>query len=156
MKYQEGLGQRKIIQHRGKGLGGTSLINRNMMTFPSAASLDSWHDLGNPGWDFKSTESYYRKLHTFHEPSEDVSNLLKLDYMDPSLHGKWGPVQVTFGEYHSDYEKAWGETFRNLGYKAKADPISGAAVGGHNVPATIDYQTMSRKSNVPSVTSVRL
>lgn len=143
-EYQEALGQRKITQHRGKGLGGTSLINHNMMTFPSAASIDAWHDLGNPGWDFKSMEPYYRKFHTFHEPSEDVSNALKLDYMDPSLHGKSGPVQVTFGEYQAEFEKAWSETFQNLGHKARADPTSGLTVGGHNTPSTIDYETMTR------------
>jgi len=89
-------------------------------------------------------ESYYRKFHNFHEPSEDVSNALKLDYMDPSLHVKSGPVHVTFGEYQSGFKKAWSETFQSLGYKTRADPISGAAVGGHNVPSTIDHETMTR------------
>jgi len=114
------------------------------MTFPSAGSLDAWHRLGNPGWNFDSMKPYYRKFHTFHEPSEDVSNALKLDYMDPSLHGKEGPVQITFGEYQSEFEKAWSKTFRRLGYKAKADPISGTAVGGHSVPSTINHETMTR------------
>jgi len=115
-----------------------------MMTFPSAASLDAWRDLGNPGWDFESMKPYYRKFHTFNEPSEEVSKALKLDYMDASLHGKEGPVQITFGEYQKDFERAWADTFENLGYKAKSDPISGTVVGGHNVPSTIDPKTMTR------------
>jgi hypothetical protein len=31
--------------------------------------------------------------------------------MDPSLLGRDGPVQITFGEYQSEFEEAWSETF---------------------------------------------
>lgn len=141
---QAALGGRSIVQNRGKGLGGTTLINRNMMTFPSKSSLDGWESLGNTGWGFSSMAPYYRKFHTFHEPSKKVSEALGLDYMDPALHGTAGPVHVSFGDHQTDFDKAWSSTFKNIGYKATKDPLTGLCVGGHSTPASINPIDMTR------------
>lgn len=89
-------------------------------------------------------EPYYRKFHTFHEPSAAVKDDLGLEYLDEKLHGKTGPVQVTFGDYQPECYKAWTATFETLGRKATKDPISGLCIGGHNTASSIDPSTMTR------------
>ncbi|KAL8828191.1 MAG: hypothetical protein Q9191_002730 [Dirinaria sp. TL-2023a] len=141
---QAALGNRSIEHPRGKGLGGSSLLHRNMVTFPSKSSIDCWAALGNNSWTFESMEPYYRKFHTFDEPSAAVKEDLGLDYLDEKLHGKTGPVKVTFGNYQPDCYKAWASTFETLGRKATKDPISGLCIGGHNTAASIDPSNMTR------------
>ena len=114
------------------------------MTFPSKSSIDCWASLGNPSWTFDSMEPYYRKFHTFNEPSDTIAESLGLDYLDGDIHGKSGPIQVTFGDYQTDFDKAWTSTFERLGRKATKDPLSGLCVGGHNTAASIDPTTMTR------------
>ena len=77
-----------------------------MMTFPSKSSIDCWDALGNPDWTFEPMEPYYRKFHTFEEPSDALSKSLGLEYLDRDLHGKSGPVQATFGNYQTEFDKA--------------------------------------------------
>lgn len=89
-------------------------------------------------------QSYYRKFHTFHTPSDAVKKDLGLDYLDEELHGKTGPIQVSFGEYQTEFDKAWASSFKALGYKATKDPISGLCVSGHNTAASIDPSSMTR------------
>ena len=64
-------------------------------------------------------EPYYRKFHTFNEPLDAIVEMLGLDYLDRDLHRKSSPIQVTFGDYQTNFDKAWISTFQNLGRKAK-------------------------------------
>ena len=89
-------------------------------------------------------EPYYRKFHTFHEPSAAMKEYLDLDYLEEKLHGKTGSVQVTFGEFQSEFDKAWVSCFNTLGRKATRDPISGLCIGGHNTAASINPFSMTR------------
>ncbi|CAO1605796.1 hypothetical protein XANCAGTX0491_009302 [Xanthoria calcicola] len=59
---QEALEGLRVLQNRGKMLGGSSGINFMQFTFASRVDLDDWEVLGNTGWNFDSMAPYYRKF----------------------------------------------------------------------------------------------
>ena len=72
----------RVIQHpRGKVLGGSSAINSHALLYPSRANLDAWADLGNPGWEWKNMEQYYNKAYTIFEPTKEVKDKLRVNYL---------------------------------------------------------------------------
>lgn len=102
--------------------------------------------MGNPGWNFTDLQPYYRKFHTFHEPTAEASDAMDLDYANTSLHGTSGPIQVSYGNYISGVTKAWSRTFKALGRKSVADPLSGNALGAVNAPGSINPDKFTRSS----------
>src|ERR1044071_6964725 len=55
------LDNRKIIQPRGKVLGGSSSINGLLYLRGQPADFDHWRQLGNAGWSFGDVLSYLRR-----------------------------------------------------------------------------------------------
>lgn len=120
-------------------------MNLNCMTFPDKQSLDSFGEIGNPGWSFATLQPYLRKFHTFHEPSDEVKHRLGLKYMNPKTHGTSGPIQVSYGNYHTGIlNAAWPATWANLGRESKVDPCSGEAQGGVSAPGTVSPESWTR------------
>lgn len=87
---------------------------------------------------------YYQKFHTFTKPSDKVHDLLALDYMDPDLQGKSGPIQSSFGDFHGPLHKAWPQTFKAMNLEFTGDPLTGLGAGGHSNPSSIDPKTKTR------------
>lgn len=141
---QRGLNGRTVAHPRGKTLGGSSAINVGLMVYPSKSGLDSWEKLGNKGWNFDTLRPYYRKFHTYTPPSKAVEELLALDYMDKSVQGTTGPIQVSFGDFQGEIQKQWPETFKRLNLKSTRDPLTGLGIGGHSNPAAIDPNSKTR------------
>lgn len=81
---------------RGKVLGGSSAVNFNMYSMASRQDLDNWEELGNKGWGWNDMVTYYKKSETYH-PSSDktLSEKISDQYLDPSLRGTSGPIQVS-------------------------------------------------------------
>lgn len=78
---QSGLNGRKGYQPRGKGLGGSSLINAMMYARGHASDYDHWAAQGNPGWEFDAVLPYFIRS----ENNETHVN---------ALHGQGGPLNV--------------------------------------------------------------
>ena len=76
------LNNRRIIQPRGKVLGGSSSINGLLYIRGQHEDFDHWRQLGNPGWSFEDVLPYFRRA----EDQERGS--------DP-LHGTGGPLAVS-------------------------------------------------------------
>ncbi|KAK7990654.1 hypothetical protein PG990_014934 [Apiospora arundinis] len=151
---QPALHGRTISQPRGFGLGGCSSINFMMWLHPSRASLDAWAKLGNPGWAYDDLAPYFQKACTIHPPSETAKEMASLGSPhDFAVGGEKtqaasGPVQVSFSEGYTEvFNKAWVETFDNLGYKLTGDPRTGKAIGAFQNPASIDPETKTRSSS---------
>ncbi len=53
---------RAIAIPRGRGLGGSSLINGMIYVRGQPADYDRWADLGAAGWDWQSVEPYFRRF----------------------------------------------------------------------------------------------
>ena len=55
------LNNRRIIQPRGKVLGGSSSINGLLYIRGQPADFDHWRQLGNSGWSFEDVLPYFRR-----------------------------------------------------------------------------------------------
>src|SRR5215470_9518014 len=73
---------RRIVQPRGKVLGGSSSINGLLYVRGQHADFDHWRQLGNAGWSFEDVLPYFRRA----EDQERGAD---------SLHGVGGPLAVS-------------------------------------------------------------
>jgi choline dehydrogenase len=76
------LNNRKIIQPRGKVLGGSSSINGLLYVRGQPEDYDHWRQLGNAGWSFEDVLPYFRRAEDQERGSDE-------------LHGKGGPLAVS-------------------------------------------------------------
>src|SRR5262245_40054143 len=76
------LDNRRIVQPRGKVLGGSSSINGLLYIRGQHEDFDHWRQLGNTGWSFDDVLPYFRRAED-QERGED------------SLHGVGGPLAVS-------------------------------------------------------------
>ena len=76
------LDNRRIIQPRGKVLGGSSSINGLLYIRGQAEDFDHWRQLGNAGWSFEDVLPYFRRA----EDQERGAD---------ALHGAGGPLAVS-------------------------------------------------------------
>jgi choline dehydrogenase len=76
------LDHRRIIQPRGKVLGGSSSINGLLYIRGQAEDFDHWRQLGNAGWSFADVLPYFRR-------AEDQAR------GEDALHGVGGPLAVS-------------------------------------------------------------
>lgn len=79
---QKELNNRRIPVNRGKGLGGSSIINSMVYIRGAARDYDEWSDLGCAGWDYASVLNVFKRLE---------HNRLG---QDPTYHGFEGELYV--------------------------------------------------------------
>lgn len=72
---------RRIVVPRGKGLGGSSLINGMIYVRGQRQDFDLWAQQGARGWAFDDVLPYFKRLESFQEG-------------DPELRGRDGPLSV--------------------------------------------------------------
>ena len=80
---EAGAGHRRIPVPRGKGLGGSSLINAMLYVRGQARDYDNWAQMGSRGWSYDDVLPYFKKAENF-EPGPDA------------YHDQGGPLNVTF------------------------------------------------------------
>lgn len=138
---------RQIPQPRGRVLGGSSALNFSMIMYPSRQDFEAWKELGNERWSAESMAPYLRKFHTYTAPDRAVSEQLALDsYLDPSQQGCSGPLPVSFPATYGTFNRAWDETFAELGWQDVNDPILGAKLGAYTCPLSVDAENSTRGS----------
>jgi choline dehydrogenase-like flavoprotein len=115
-----------------------------MLLYPSRGIIDAWASLGNEGWNFDALEPYFRKFGTVHAPPQSARDIVGLTYHDEKLAAGDGPVHISFSEGYGPNNKAWMDTFSQLGLEVSRDPRSGQAMGAFQQPATIDPTTKTR------------
>ena len=76
------LNNRRIIQPRGKVLGGSSSINGLLYVRGQREDFDHWRQLGNAGWSFEDVLPYFRRSENQARGADD-------------LHGAGGPLNVS-------------------------------------------------------------
>jgi choline dehydrogenase len=82
---QPGLGGRSIYYPRGKGVGGTSLMNGLIYVRGNALDFDRWRDQGIAGWGYRDVLPYFKR-------SECAP------HRDSGFHGRSGPLKITPAE----------------------------------------------------------
>ena len=113
---QAGLGGRKGYQPRGRGLGGSSLINAMIYTRGQPQDYDEWAALGCKGWGWADVLPYFKR-------SED--NARGAD----AWHGVGGPLHVSDLSYRNPAVEAFVEAAVQAGFPRNAD-FNGATPGG--------------------------
>jgi choline dehydrogenase-like flavoprotein len=125
-------------------LGGSSALNFLMMVYPSKGNIDAWAALGNPSWNYDALAPYFRKFATVHTPPQSAKDLLGLTYLNEGLTKGDGPIQVAYSEGYGAPNKAWMQTFADLGLEMSTDPRDGNALGAFQNHASIDPETHTR------------
>jgi choline dehydrogenase len=105
------LGGRSVYAPRGRGLGGTSLINGMAYVRGHAEDYDGWRQLGNRGWDWENVLGYFKK-------SE------RRDGKPSDYHGRSGLLSVSDPTYKLPASRDFIEAGVNAGLP-RNDDING-------------------------------
>ena len=107
------LNGRCIPVPRGRGLGGSALINGMVYFRGHPRDYDDWSNAGATGWSYREVLPYFRK-------SEDNENFA------PSVfHGRGGPMRIRTITRPNRLNFAFFAALEGLGFQARAD-LNGA------------------------------
>lgn len=101
-----GLEDQKMAWPRGKGIGGSSLINYMIHVRGNKIDYNRWAKQGNPGWSYKDIFKYFVK-------SEDAT----LEKSDAGYHAKGGYLGVMDIPYRSESAHAFVRAAQEAGHK---------------------------------------
>jgi choline dehydrogenase-like flavoprotein len=114
---QPQLNGRRISLPRGRGLGGSALINGMVYFRGHPRDYDAWSDAGARGWSFREVLPYFRR-------SEDNE-----DFGPSVFHGRGGPINVRTVTRPNPLNFAFFDALSGLGFPARAD-LTGADTEG--------------------------
>ncbi len=109
---QPGLNGRCGFQPRGRGLGGSSLINAMLYIRGHASDYDDWAAVGCDGWSFSDVLPYF---------IQSENNIRGGN----ALHGASGPLQVSDPDWARPINRAFVEAGELRGFR-KNDDFNGA------------------------------
>ncbi|GBE88776.1 Dehydrogenase citC [Sparassis crispa] len=131
------------VWNRGKGLGGSSIINFMVWTKPTAEEINDFERLGNPGWNWNNYQKYVARTEGFISPHEEVQRTFKLNY-DAANVGSEGPLKITYPATIDPAELKMQQTLINAGVPVAANPMGGDPAGAYFAPSTYDPVTHTR------------
>lgn len=114
---------------RGKGLGGSTLINFMLYVRGNKKDYDHWRSLGNTGWGYEDVLPYFKK-------SQDMrmKNLKNSPY-----HGRGGYLSLE--DFHDPYFDCLSESLvhagEELGFGPSEDANGEVQSGFNNIPGTM-------------------
>ena len=114
---QESLNGRRIYYPRGKGVGGTSLINGMVYMRGASGDYDRWSQMGLKGWSYAEVLPYFRR-------SEGASH-----WHGSAYHGTKGPLKLTPSGNYDRLSELFTEAAYQAGNPLNAD-LNGAAQRG--------------------------
>lgn len=99
---EPGLKNRQIDLPRGRGTGGSTLVNGQVYIRGQREDYDTWRDLGNDGWGYDDLLPYFRKLERLEplvDPRADTHLPATSERLatpiDPAYHGTSGPITLS-------------------------------------------------------------
>lgn len=105
---EENVHNRTIVVPRGKGLGGSTLINGMIFVRGQPQDFDTWAQLGAAGWSFQEVLPYFKKIEKFEDGQND-------------LRGGSGPIDVIRVTERPAISDAFVEAGREAGYPVNPD-----------------------------------
>lgn len=90
---------------RGKGLGGSSLINYMIAVRGNKIDYDRWAAMSNPGWSYDDVLPYFMK-------SEDIN----VERADPYYHQKGGYLSISDVSFRSEAAAAYVRAAQEAGH----------------------------------------
>ena len=102
------------------------------------AVIDSWQELGNAGWNWKSLFPYILKSEHYQIPSPAQTNVGAS--FNPAFHNYSGPLKVGFTNHliNNSISETFRTTFGNVGVPYRVDNAGGKMRGYNMFPKTID------------------
>ena len=116
-QLQPHLNNRPIPVPRGRGLGGSALINGMVYFRGHPRDYDDWAKAGAKGWSFREVLPYFCR-------SENNEN-----FGDSPYHGRGGPMNVRSVTSPNPLNFAFFEALRSLGH-SKRDDLNGGETEG--------------------------
>ncbi|HEU6442071.1 MAG TPA: GMC family oxidoreductase N-terminal domain-containing protein, partial [Microvirga sp.] len=113
---EENVYNRTIVVPRGKGLGGSTLINGMIFVRGQPQDYDLWAQMGATGWSFQDVLPYFKKLEAF----EDGEN---------ELRGGSGPLHIVRVAERPPISEAFIEAAKQAGFPFNPD-YNGASQEG--------------------------
>lgn len=113
---EEGTHHRRIVVPRGKGLGGSSLINGMIFVRGQKEDYDGWAQAGARGWSFDDVLPYFKKLESFEEGGS-------------ALRGGDGPMAVERVKLRPELVQAFIEAGTQAGFPYNPDYNGGSQEG---------------------------
>lgn len=107
---QQHLNDRRIPYPRGRGLGGSGLINGMVYFRGHPRDYDEWAKTGANGWRYRDVLPYFRR-------SEDNQ-----DFGASEFHGRGGAMRVRSVTRPNPLNIAFFEALASLGVQRRADP----------------------------------
>ncbi len=105
---EEATGNRIISVPRGKGLGGSTLINGMIYVRGQRQDYDGWAQQGCQGWSFRDVLPYFRRLEDYDGPAS-------------SLRARGGPLPVTEVKERPLIAEAFISAANSAGFERNAD-----------------------------------
>ena len=112
-----GTGGRRLIQSRGKTLGGSGSINGHVYTRGHRSDFDTWAEMGNRGWSYEEVLPYFKR-------SEG-----RIGEGDDRYRGRSGPFTITDIDEPDPLCDAFIEGAQSLGIPRNPD-YNGATQDG--------------------------
>ncbi|KAJ8517226.1 hypothetical protein ONZ45_g5550 [Pleurotus djamor] len=142
---QDGVNGRKVLQSRGKGLGGSSLLNFLASVRPAKEELDAFATLGNEGWTWDSMLHYMKKSERLMPPpiSGDQAKLNAVDPI-PSIHGTSGPIAKSYPPHIPVVHVPLLDALDACEIPRNPDNNDGRPVGSVLFPTSVDSSTGTR------------
>ncbi|OAA59655.1 GMC oxidoreductase [Niveomyces insectorum RCEF 264] len=131
---KESLG-RRVLQRRGKGLGGSSAVNFQVWSLGARPEFDTWAErVGDKSWAFDNVLQKVKEIETLHVDKIDAK---WAEYIrpNPKFHGTSGPVDVSIGPVEPETKFLFGAA-EDLGHKRNLDPNGGDIIGFSLAPST--------------------
>lgn len=119
----QGFPEKRCIWHRGKVLGGCSVINGMMYMRGQPKDYDNWASAGNTGWSYKDVLPDFLK-------SED--NLEIGSLVDGKYHRSGGPMTVSRFNHQPELAEDILAAARELGYPVE-DDLNGEKFTGFSI-----------------------
>ncbi|KAF9063840.1 alcohol oxidase [Rhodocollybia butyracea] len=140
---QVGCNGRKIVQPRGKLVGGSSGINYMVMGRGSREEYDALEALGNPGWNWNSLLPYMEQIEGSPELPPQLAKVYP-EYRRDEHHKTSGLIKTSFPLYFYDLHMSFLNTVHKLGVPINLDPGNGVNWGALTGLNSIDPQTATR------------
>ncbi|EKJ68364.1 hypothetical protein FPSE_11372 [Fusarium pseudograminearum CS3096] len=142
---QQGLDGRILTYHRGKGLGGSSMINGFYYGRGTSTVYDLWEKRGNPGWSWDNVYPLFVKGTHFNPQNESKGFDSTYKTYNSTAYGN-GPLEIAYQGYVPETGIAFMNACEAANIPIVEDYNTGNSTGIKQGTATLDKHLLRSSS----------